>query len=1059
MRLPIIILCFLSLNAICQEEYRSPENKVYWKNKLPHPGYFQQDIHYKIKAVIDEKNDFINGKAELVYWNNSNDTLTELYFHLYQNAFQPGSYLDKLQEENDVRASYGKYESKKLGTEIEALNVNGNAADFIIDNTIMKVNLKSPLPPGNSLVVQCDFRTFFDLGSTRRRMKLFSSYGKKHFDGVHWYPRISVYDRKFGWDTQQHLGKEFYGEYGTYEVELDFPENFIVEATGELLNKGEVLPEELRNKLDLRNFAGKPWESPPSEIIPYSPEKRKVWKYRAINVHDFAFTADPSYRIGEVEWNGVKIIALAQEQHAAGWQNAAAYTAKVIEVYSKDFGMYLYPKMIVADARDGMEYPMLTLDGGRDPDYRGLLAHEVGHNWFFGMVGNNETYRAFLDEGFTQFLTGWALTKIDGDTLVRARYKSSYLENFKREDLVRERTCYNAYMQDAIRGNDTPLNVHSDDFNGALGHGGGYRNVYYKTATMLHNLQYVLGDDLFLKSMQFYFNRWKISHPYPEDFRQAIIDASGADLNWFFDQWIETTKTIDYKLGKIKKKKDGYHINVIRKGEMQMPIDLRVISKNDAVYDFHIPNNWFVKSTTANVLPKWYGWGKIQPEYTAVVNIPEGIKSVSIDHSGRLADIDLRNNQTGGHSRFSFDSRVQNSPDRFHQEWLARPDLWWNHFDGLKAGVHAESNYLNYKNILSASAWFNFGLGQTIDTAKTPVTAYNAFSYSLSYQTPLTCISKRTKIFMDSRFLDGLHMHSLGLESRSHSEMTRFYSFVKGMERPREEDLLYLIQRDLWKSNQLNLTINTGIDHRYAHRFGTGNILLNFRSAIPYSDVSYSQLTFTVINRNIWGKFDFNTRTFLQLGFGEIPLESALYAAGANPEQWMDSKFTRSAGFIPSQWTAISDVTNYWHQPGGLNLRGFSGYLLPYTNSDGIQENALYVPSGASVNMELGFDRLLPIKFRRLRNIFDYDLYLFGDAGLLNIMNMNSVFPASTKWMDALRADAGFGTCLTLKKFGPNLMIHPLTIRADFPIYLSNAPFMEIGNIAPRWMLSLSKSF
>jgi aminopeptidase N len=614
-------------------------------------------------------------------------------------------------------------------------------------------------------------------------------------------------------------------------------------------------------------------------------------------------------------------------------------------------------------------------------------------------------------------------------------------------------------MQDAIRGNDTPLNVHSDDFNGALGHGGGYRNVYYKTATMLHNLQYVLGDELFLKAMKFYFNRWRICHPYTEDFRQAIIDAAGTDLNWFFDQWIETTKAIDYKLGKIKKKKNNYSITFIRKGEMQMPIDFRVVSKNDSVYDFHIPNTWFVKQTKATVLPKWYGWGKIQPEYTALINVPGGVKSVSIDPSGRLADIDQRNNQSGSHSRFSFDSRVANAADRFYQEWVARPDLWWNHFDGLKAGAHVESHYLNYKNIFSASAWFNFGLGQTIDSNKTPITAYNNFSYRLSYSTPINQISKRTRFFMDSRFLDGLHMHSAGLESRSHTEKTRFYSYIKGMERPREEDLLYLIQRNLWKSNQLNLTINTGFDHRYTHAHGTGNIMMNLRSAVPYSDVNYSQLSFTVINRNIWGKFDFNTRTFVQLGFGDIPLESALYTAGGNPEQWMDSKYTRSAGMIPGAWTAIGDVTNYWHQPGGLNLRGYSGYLLPFTNANGLQENAFYVPSGASVNLELAFDRLIPIKMRRLRNIFDYDLYLFGDAGLLNIMNLKSTFPSSTAWTDALRADAGFGTSITLKKFGPNLMIDPLTIRADFPVYLSNAPFMEIGNIAPRWMLSLSKSF
>src|SRR5690606_32537758 len=163
---------------------------------------------------------------------------------------------------------------------------------------------------------------------------------------------------------------------------------------------------------------------------------------------------------GEAEWNGVLCVAVAQEPHASGWQNAAAYTAEIIRVFSEDFGMYAYPKMVVADARDGMEYPMLTLDGGRDPGYRSLLAHEGGHNWFFGMLGNNETYRAFLDEGFTQFLTAWALERIDGDTLVTDPPPSRFAARYQPPLLARESEIYRGFMRDAVRGEVPPINVH-----------------------------------------------------------------------------------------------------------------------------------------------------------------------------------------------------------------------------------------------------------------------------------------------------------------------------------------------------------------------------------------------------------------------------------------------------------------------------------------------------------------------------------------------------------------------------------------------------------------------
>jgi len=302
------------------------------------------------------------------------------------------------------------------GTEVSTLKMDGQETERVIDNTVMRVSLPRPIAPGEHTVFEYTFRTHWQGGG--RRMKLFNAWGYKHYDGTHWYPRISVYDKQRGWDTDQHLGHEFYGDFGTYDVELDMPNNMIVEATGQLQEPELTLPPELRAKLDIGNFKDKPWNEKPSEPIPYDAAVRRKWSYHAENVHDFAFTADPTYRIGQTEWNGVKCIAMAQEPHAAKWQNAADYCAKVIRSHSTNFGMYAYPKMVVADARDGMEYPMLTLDSGNEPNYRGLFTHEIGHNWFFGMVGNNETYRAMLDEGFTQFLTAWALEHIDGDTLV-----------------------------------------------------------------------------------------------------------------------------------------------------------------------------------------------------------------------------------------------------------------------------------------------------------------------------------------------------------------------------------------------------------------------------------------------------------------------------------------------------------------------------------------------------------------------------------------------------------------------------------------------------------------
>ena len=426
--------------------FRNAGNPYYWKNKLPYEGYWQQDVYYRIKANIDERTNIVDGELSLTYWNNSPDTLHEVFFHLYQNAFQPGSYYDNLHINNKNKPRYGKYESQGLGTEIESLQSNGKELTTQADNTILKVILDEPLTPGASIQFDIKFKTYFDMGSVRRRMKVFNSYGYKHFNGVHWYPRIAVYDKKFGWTKDQHLGREFYNNFGAYDVELTFANNYIVEATGFLQNRDEVLPDSLRQKLDITHFKDKPLNEKPGVIIEYDSTIRKTWIYHAENVHNFAFTASPVYRIGEAEWNGIKCIALVQEPHASRWQEVANFTRDVIKVYSEDFGMYGYHKIIVADAQDGMEYPMLTLCGGLYPANKGLIAHEVGHNWFYGMVGNNETYRAALDEGFTQFLTAWSLESIDGKYLPSTPPKSKYKARFSEPVAIRDQRVYWGYL-------------------------------------------------------------------------------------------------------------------------------------------------------------------------------------------------------------------------------------------------------------------------------------------------------------------------------------------------------------------------------------------------------------------------------------------------------------------------------------------------------------------------------------------------------------------------------------------------------------------------------------
>ena len=1055
--------------------FRSKNNPYYWKNKKPFTDYWQQDVHYRIKANVDETKHMIDGEEKLTYWNNSPDTLREVFFHLYQNAFVPGSHYENLFNNNEgLKARFGYHQMDTLGTEITSVKVDGKDVRKELDNTILKVTLPKPLLPGKSVEFDIAFKTYWGFGNMRRRMKMFPvkvrlerqgvAYEQTfyHFDGVHWYPRISVYDRKFNWTTDQHLDKEFYGDFGTFDVELTFAENYIVDATGNLVNRDEMLPAELRQKLDVKNFKDKPWGETANEIIPYDGQKRKTWKFHAENVHDFAFTADPTYRIGEVDTNGVVCRSLVQEPHASGWQNAAEYTAKVIGVYSNDFGKYAYHKMIVADASDGMEYPMLTLDGGRDPSYRRLLAHEVGHNWFFGMVGTNETYRAAMDEGFTQFLTAWSTTKIDGDTIASNQPKNKYRAHFKKPLKTMGRNIYDSYIASAHKKTyDLPLNTHSNDFHGEIRHGGGYSQVYYTPSAMLYNLEYVLGEDLFQKAMKNYFNEWSFCHPYFEDFRSSFIRYTKVDLNWFFDQWWTTNKVIDYAVKSVRKgdKQDEYIITFKRKGEMQMPIEFEVVSKDSTRYAYYIPNTWFTKDTKAEVLPKWYGWGeKLHPEYEARVVIPGGIENVIIDPTHRLADADMRDNSKKFPYTVTFDSKISNRPDWKHYEFEWGPNLWFNDYDGLKVGLHLNGDYLDYSGIFRLDAWYNTGVGQGgYNQTEFPLgqtSAYDKFNYRFDYSTPLDQVSRHLRFNLNARTLDGLDQYIVGFEKRF-NDKNKVDIFFKSMYRATPVELNYLLYPDEWIAGQFNNSINTRYTHSYRYYRGLGEFTVGLRSSTIGGDYDYAYLELEAENMNRLGKFLINTRLYGRYGTGSaFPRESALFLAGGNPESMMDNAFVRSKGFVPDNWTGYDVSTNHFHYGGGLNLRGYAGYTAVHEDETDSLHFIYRGKSGAAVNVEIEFDELVRIRPKWTRKWLKLDTYLFGDAGTITYDD-DSRAGALTD----IRMDAGIGAAFTIKKLWTLDEWEPLTFRIDVPFVVSHTPFVDPDFVALRWVVGVERAF
>ncbi len=642
----VIILLLSVFQALTAQtlygEYRSESNKSYWKNRKPHAGYWQQDVHYEISAELDpEHNSIKSNNYRLMYWNNSPYTLQEAYFHVYQNAFIPGSYYEQLWMDNGKKVKFGPLEKTGKGTLVEGVHVDGIPVKVQPANTVFKIELPKPLHPGDSTVITMQFTTWFDNGDMRRRMKVIEEDGHKTFGAVFWYPAICVYDQKFGWNTDQHLDKEFYNNFGSFDVRLKMPWHYTAEATG--LLKNVPLTEEELAKTRIPYIQDSLKTKSKTIKVPYLDPRDALreWHWQAINVHNFAFTAGPLFTRADTTYHGIQIVALARPETQGTWRQALPFVMDIIESGEKYFGPYLWPKIVIADVQDGMEYPMITFVGGNYPANKGLLTHEIGHMWFYGMVGSNETYRAAMDEGFTQFFTAIVMEDISRQKRGFFIHKDfGFPVNYQYTD------AYYGYLSMRKSGLDARLNTHSSDFNEGIRQEGGYGQVYFKTATMLYNLKYVLGDTVFWDAMKYYFDQWNHCQPYLEDFRQAIISHTRVDLNWFFDQWLETTKFTDYGLVKggydpLRKK---YQVLIKRYGAMQMPLDLSAVNTSNGVIKIHVPNTWYKKPDAGILMPQWYGWGKFNKYYLLEFESVLPIKYVVLDPSFSLADIDMSDN-------------------------------------------------------------------------------------------------------------------------------------------------------------------------------------------------------------------------------------------------------------------------------------------------------------------------------------------------------------------------------------------------------------------------------
>jgi|10_taG_2_1085330.scaffolds.fasta_scaffold00222_2 hypothetical protein len=521
-------------------------------------NYFQQEVNYEIHVTLNDERHQLDGKETIWYKNNSKKTLNYIYFHLWPNAYKnhETALTKQLLEENNTMLYFSH--DKHLGF-IDGLEfkVNGEVAIWTIteeNEDVAIVYLPEPLLSGESVEIYTPFSVKLPLGVFSRLGHMEQSY-----QITQWYPKPAVYDEK-GWHQMPYLNQgEFYSEFGTFDVHITLPKNYRVGATGDLIN-GEA---EMKWLDSIANYTATIEEFDTDLSFPESSSETKTLHYHQEKVHDFAWFADKRYHVlkGEVELPNSKekvtTWAMFTNNEADLWKKSIEYLNDATYYYSLWNGDYPYKHVTAVDgalsAGAGMEYPNVTVIGqsGDAFSLETVIMHEVGHNWFYGILGTNERLHPWMDEGINSFNElRYVKTKYPERLLVgELDDKNEKIFNwFDMASHPHKHQYELAYLLNAKRNKDQPIELAAAEYT-SLNYAG---IVYSKSAIVFDYLKNYLGEEKFDKCMQRYFQEWKFKHPQPKDLRKIFEEETGENLDWFFDDMIKTTKKIDYKITRNK---------------------------------------------------------------------------------------------------------------------------------------------------------------------------------------------------------------------------------------------------------------------------------------------------------------------------------------------------------------------------------------------------------------------------------------------------------------------------------------------------------------------------
>lgn len=606
------------------------------------PYYFQQHVDYQMDVNMNVKNFQYFGKQTLVYTNNSNDTLRKVFYHLFNNSFQPGSEMDiRLQtikdpdkrmvksfKINNIESNESRISTLKPD-EIGYMNISNFKQDGVLAttkvvSTILEVTLPKPILPNSKTTFTLDYNAQVPLQIRRN--------GRNSEEGIalsmaQWYPKICEFDFE-GWHADPYIGREFHGVWGNFDVKITIDKDYTIGSTGYLQNPNEI---------------GHGYEDKGLIVKHSKKTKTLTWHFIAPNVMDFTWGADNDFAHDKIttednidihffyKKNPLKKPSLEPAEVLENWKKLQPKTVELMDYFNNTIGKYPYKQYSVIQGGDGgMEYPMCTLITGNRKfnSLVGVTAHELAHSWFQHLLGTNESKHEWMDEGFTTFISDLAMMKVIGGK----QNDGTFLGN------------YNNYYRMVASGKEQPQSTHADRYDENTIYG---ISSYSKGCVFLAQLGYIIGFDNLFKTLKRYYQEYKFTHPTPNDFKRTAERVSGAVLDWYLLDWTQTTNTIDYGIESVD---ESGKVTLKRIGRTPMPLDILVEYKDNTQEAFYIPNplmRWEKDNQNPSIQRTVLtGWNWAFPKYDFQLSKPKSeIKNITIDPSNFMADVNRENNK------------------------------------------------------------------------------------------------------------------------------------------------------------------------------------------------------------------------------------------------------------------------------------------------------------------------------------------------------------------------------------------------------------------------------